>query len=80
MNNGNSKRNKTQSNIVPFSAKVEIDVPQTCSLILRTTECALSEIYEVNEDGTAMYRPAAGAEAFRSAMARYAHVSRITSL
>lgn len=59
-----------QSSIVPFSAKVEIDVPQTCSFILRTNECTLSEIYEVNEDGIAMYRPAAGAEAFSSAMAR----------
>ncbi|XP_069573252.1 apolipoprotein B-100-like [Brachyistius frenatus] len=52
------------------SCKVEIDVPQTCSLILRTTECSLSEIFGTDEELNPMYRPAAGAEAFRAAMAK----------
>uniref|UniRef100_A0A671W5P2 Vitellogenin domain-containing protein n=1 Tax=Sparus aurata TaxID=8175 RepID=A0A671W5P2_SPAAU len=50
------------------SCKVEVDVPQTCSFILRTTECSLSEISSVDEQGIPIYRPAAGAEAFKAAM------------
>ncbi|XP_062407569.1 apolipoprotein B-100-like [Sardina pilchardus] len=44
------------------SCKVEIDVPQTCSFILRTTECSLSELV----DG--VYRPSSETDAFRVAM------------
>uniref|UniRef100_A0A3Q3G180 Vitellogenin domain-containing protein n=1 Tax=Labrus bergylta TaxID=56723 RepID=A0A3Q3G180_9LABR len=50
------------------SCKVEVEVPQTCSFILRTTECSLSEIFDVDEAGNSLYRPAAGDEAFRDAM------------
>ncbi|XP_035534608.1 apolipoprotein B-100-like [Morone saxatilis] len=52
------------------SCKVEVDVPQTCSFILRTTECSLSEISGVDAEGNQVYRPADGAEAFRAAMAK----------
>ncbi|XP_040920076.1 apolipoprotein B-100-like [Toxotes jaculatrix] len=53
------------------SCKVEVDVPQTCSFILRTTECSLSEISGVDAEGNPVYRPAAGDQAFRVAMAKY---------
>uniref|UniRef100_A0A3B5BN20 Vitellogenin domain-containing protein n=1 Tax=Stegastes partitus TaxID=144197 RepID=A0A3B5BN20_9TELE len=46
------------------SCKVEIEVPQTCSFILRTTECSLNEV-AVADGGN---RPAAGTEAFKAAM------------
>ncbi|KAG7508735.1 apolipoprotein B-100-like [Solea senegalensis] len=52
------------------SCKVEVDVPQTCSFILRTTECSLSEISEVDAAGNPVYRAAARAEAFKAAMAK----------
>eukprot|EP00064_Thunnus_orientalis_P009740 superscaffoldBa00001255_g9766 len=52
------------------SCKVEVDVPQTCSFILRTTECSLSEIVDVDAEGNPMYRPADGATAFQAAMAK----------
>uniref|UniRef100_A0A8C4FGP8 Vitellogenin domain-containing protein n=1 Tax=Dicentrarchus labrax TaxID=13489 RepID=A0A8C4FGP8_DICLA len=52
------------------SCKVEVDVPQTCSFILRTTECSLSEISGVDAEGNQVYRPADGAEAFKAAMAK----------
>ncbi|XP_053300638.1 apolipoprotein B-100 [Pleuronectes platessa] len=58
--------NKSGSKV---SCMVEIDVPQTCSFILRTTECSLSEISHVDEQGHAVYTPAAGNEAFKAAMA-----------
>ncbi|XP_071777034.1 apolipoprotein B-100-like [Centroberyx gerrardi] len=52
------------------SCRVEIDVPQTCSFILRTTECSLTEIYDVDSAGNLASRPAAGAQAFKVAMAK----------
>ncbi|KAM7395254.1 hypothetical protein PAMA_006830 [Pampus argenteus] len=52
------------------SCKVEVDVPQTCSFILRTTECSLSEIIDVDAEGRPVYRPADGAKAFKDAMAK----------
>uniref|UniRef100_A0A673C6Z0 Vitellogenin domain-containing protein n=1 Tax=Sphaeramia orbicularis TaxID=375764 RepID=A0A673C6Z0_9TELE len=54
------------------SCKVEVDVPQTCSFIIRTTECSLNEIFSVDEAGNPVYRPAAGTNAFKAAMARNA--------
>ncbi|XP_029352750.1 apolipoprotein B-100-like [Echeneis naucrates] len=53
------------------SCKVEIDVPQTCSFILRTTECSLNEISGVDAEGNPVYRPAAQNNAFGLAMAKY---------
>ncbi|CAB1340530.1 unnamed protein product [Coregonus sp. 'balchen'] len=50
------------------TCKVEIDVPQTCSFILRTTECSLSEVIDVDAEGSPVFMPAAGAEAFQAAM------------
>ncbi|XP_041660813.1 apolipoprotein B-100-like [Cheilinus undulatus] len=52
------------------SCKVEVEVPQTCSFVLRTTECSLSEIFDIDDNGNMLYRPAAEAEAFRDSMAR----------
>ncbi|XP_068199369.1 apolipoprotein B-100-like [Antennarius striatus] len=53
-----------------ISCKVEVEVPQTCSFVLRTTECSLNEISGVDREGTLEYRPADGAMAFKSAMAK----------
>ncbi|TNN45216.1 Apolipoprotein B-100 [Liparis tanakae] len=53
-----------------ISCKVEIEVPQMCSFILRTTECSLSEIHGMDAEGNPMYRPAEGALAFQAAMAK----------
>uniref|UniRef100_A0AAZ1X7E0 Vitellogenin domain-containing protein n=1 Tax=Oreochromis aureus TaxID=47969 RepID=A0AAZ1X7E0_OREAU len=50
------------------SCTVEVDVPQTCSFILRTTECSLSEAVGIDDEGNPLYRPAAEAEAFKAAM------------
>ncbi|KAM8832925.1 apolipoprotein B-100-like [Spinachia spinachia] len=53
-----------------ISCKVEVEVPQTCSFILRTTECSLSEISGTDTEGHPVYRPAEGAQAFKDAMAK----------
>uniref|UniRef100_A0A3P9NLD5 Vitellogenin domain-containing protein n=1 Tax=Poecilia reticulata TaxID=8081 RepID=A0A3P9NLD5_POERE len=52
------------------SCTVEIDVPQTCRFIVRTTDCSLSEITDVDQEGNPVYRPAAGTEDFKAAMAK----------
>ncbi|ROL43503.1 Apolipoprotein B-100 [Anabarilius grahami] len=48
--------------------KVEIEVPRTCSYILRTTECALSEVIDVDAEGNPIFGPSAGADAFKAAV------------
>uniref|UniRef100_A0A3B3V3X4 Vitellogenin domain-containing protein n=1 Tax=Poecilia latipinna TaxID=48699 RepID=A0A3B3V3X4_9TELE len=52
------------------SCTVEIDVPQTCRFIVRTTDCSLSEITDVDQEGNPVIRPAAGSEDFKAAMAK----------
>ncbi|KAJ8269867.1 hypothetical protein GJAV_G00107700 [Gymnothorax javanicus] len=56
---------------MPPAVEVEIDVPQACSYILRTTECTLSEVSDVSAEGLPVYAPAAGADAFQAAMAKH---------
>uniref|UniRef100_A0A8C1G4P6 Apolipoprotein B-100-like n=1 Tax=Cyprinus carpio TaxID=7962 RepID=A0A8C1G4P6_CYPCA len=51
-----------------ISCQVEIEVPQTCSFVLRTTECVLSEVSVIDAQGQPVYKQAAGAEAFQLAM------------
>ncbi|XP_056122383.1 apolipoprotein B-100 [Rhinichthys klamathensis goyatoka] len=51
-----------------ISCQVEIEVPQTCSFVLHTTECILSEVSVIDAQGQPVYRQAAGAEAFQVAM------------
>ncbi|XP_048062837.1 apolipoprotein B-100-like [Megalobrama amblycephala] len=48
--------------------KVQIEVPRTCSYILRTTECALSEAIDVDAEGNPIFGSSAGADAFKAAM------------
>ncbi|KAM9798131.1 apolipoprotein B-100-like [Neosynchiropus ocellatus] len=54
------------------TCKVEIDVPRTCAFVMRTTDCSLSETFDVDSDGKLASRPAAGARAFKAAMAKNA--------
>ncbi|XP_030627114.1 apolipoprotein B-100 [Chanos chanos] len=50
------------------TCKVEIEVPQTCSFVLRTSECSLSEVVDVDAEGMPIYGPATDAQAFQTAM------------
>ncbi len=51
--------------------QVEIEVPRTCSYIVRTTECELSEVTDVDAEGKPIFGPSAGADAFKAAMEKY---------
>ncbi|XP_039521759.1 apolipoprotein B-100-like isoform X3 [Pimephales promelas] len=52
------------------SCKVEIAALGTCSYIVRTTDCTLSEVVDVDADGKPVFGAAAGAEDFKTAMER----------
>ncbi|CAL9691969.1 unnamed protein product [Knipowitschia caucasica] len=53
------------------SCKVEIDVPQACSFIVRTSGCALSEVESVNADGNVVFKTAASSDSFAAEMEKY---------
>ncbi|XP_028254055.1 apolipoprotein B-100-like [Parambassis ranga] len=50
---------------------VEIEVPQTCSFIVRTTGCTLSEVVDMDADGNSVFGPAPSSDAFAAEMERY---------
>ncbi|XP_077096389.1 apolipoprotein B-100-like [Siphateles boraxobius] len=52
------------------SCKVEIAAPGTCSYIVRTTDCTLSEVIDVDPDGKPVFGAASGSEDFKTAMER----------
>ncbi|KAM9798130.1 apolipoprotein Bb, tandem duplicate 1 [Neosynchiropus ocellatus] len=53
------------------TCKVEIEVPQTCSFIVRTTDCSLSEVVGMDPAGNPVFRPAPTSDAFAAEMKRY---------
>ncbi|KAM9339237.1 apolipoprotein B-100-like [Symphorus nematophorus] len=53
------------------SCKVEIEVPQTCSFIIRTTGCSLNEVVDMDQEGNPVFSPAPSSDAFAAEMERY---------
>ncbi|XP_034556005.1 apolipoprotein B-100-like [Notolabrus celidotus] len=53
------------------TCKVEIEVPQTCSFIVRTTGCSLSEVVDMDPEGNPVFSPAASSDAFAAEMEKY---------
>uniref|UniRef100_A0A672H2F2 Apolipoprotein B-100-like n=1 Tax=Salarias fasciatus TaxID=181472 RepID=A0A672H2F2_SALFA len=51
--------------------KVEIEVPQTCSFIFRTTGCSLSEVIDVDAEGNPVFGSTPTSNAFAAEMERY---------
>ncbi|KAJ8333052.1 hypothetical protein SKAU_G00419480 [Synaphobranchus kaupii] len=51
-----------------ITCKVELEVPQTCSFVLRTEGCVLSEVSVMDSEGLPVYGRAAGSDAFKAAM------------
>lgn len=54
-------------------SQVEIEVPQSCSFIVRTTGCRLSEVAGMDEDGNPAFKPAASSDAFAAEMEKCVH-------
>ncbi|XP_069578456.1 apolipoprotein B-100-like, partial [Brachyistius frenatus] len=51
--------------------KVGIEVPQTCSFIIRTTGCSLSEVVDLDPEGNPVFSPTPSSDAFAVEMERY---------
>lgn len=51
--------------------QVEIEVPQTCSFIVRTTGCSLSEVVNMDAEGNPVFGPAPSSDAFATEMEKY---------
>ncbi|KAK1875569.1 Apolipoprotein B-100 [Dissostichus eleginoides] len=60
-----------QANGPKATCKVSIEVPQTCSFIVRTTGCSLSEVVDMDTEGNPVFAPAASSDAFAAEMERY---------
>ncbi|ELV11105.1 Apolipoprotein B-100 [Tupaia chinensis] len=51
--------------------KVELEVPQLCSFILRTSQCTLKEVYGFNPEGKPLMKKTKNSEEFAAAMSRF---------
>ncbi|XP_034515741.1 apolipoprotein B-100 [Ailuropoda melanoleuca] len=54
-----------------INCKVELDVPQLCSFILRTSQCTLKEGYSFNPNGRPSLHKSKNSEEFAAAMSKY---------
>uniref|UniRef100_A0A8D1T8F5 Vitellogenin domain-containing protein n=1 Tax=Sus scrofa TaxID=9823 RepID=A0A8D1T8F5_PIG len=54
-----------------INCKVELEVPQLCSFILKTSHCSLKEVYGFNPEGKALLKKAKNSEEFAAAMSKY---------
>lgn len=54
-----------------INCKVELDVPQLCGFIMRTSQCTLKEVYGFNPEGKALMKKTKNSEEFAAAMSRY---------
>ncbi|NXY41420.1 APOB protein, partial [Ceuthmochares aereus] len=54
-----------------ITCKVELEVPQLCHFILRTTHCSLRETFGVDPEGRAVLKKSKNSEDFASAMSKH---------
>ncbi|XP_020823088.1 apolipoprotein B-100 [Phascolarctos cinereus] len=54
-----------------INCKVELEVPQLCSFILKMNRCTLKEVYGFDPDGKALLRKTKNSDEFAAAMSRY---------
>uniref|UniRef100_A0A8D2DWC7 Apolipoprotein B-100 n=1 Tax=Sciurus vulgaris TaxID=55149 RepID=A0A8D2DWC7_SCIVU len=57
--------------ITKINCKVELEVPQLCSFILKTNQCSLKEVYGFNPEGKALLKKTKNSEEFAAAMSKY---------
>ncbi|XP_006880780.1 PREDICTED: apolipoprotein B-100-like [Elephantulus edwardii] len=53
-----------------INCKVELEVPQPCIFILKTSQCTLKEMYVVNAEGKTVMKKTKNSDEFSAAMAR----------
>ncbi|XP_037384351.2 apolipoprotein B-100 [Talpa occidentalis] len=54
-----------------INCKVELEVPQPCSFILKISQCSLREVYSFNSEGKALLKKTKNSEEFAAAMSKY---------
>ncbi|XP_075840088.1 apolipoprotein B-100 [Microtus pennsylvanicus] len=54
-----------------INCKVELEVPQLCSFIMRTSQCTLKEVYGFNPEGKALMKKTKNSDEFAAAMSRF---------
>ncbi|XP_033618748.1 apolipoprotein B-100 [Fukomys damarensis] len=54
-----------------IGCKVELEVPQLCSFVLKTSQCTLKEVYGFNPEGKALLKKTKNSEDFAAAMSKY---------
>ncbi|XP_032149890.1 apolipoprotein B-100 [Sapajus apella] len=57
--------------VTRIDCKAELEVPQPCSFILKTSQCTLKEVYGFNPEGKALLKKTKNSEEFAAAMSRY---------
>lgn len=57
--------------VTKINCKVELEVPQLCSFILKTSQCTLKEVYGFNPEGKALLKKTKNSEEFAAAMSKY---------
>nr|KAF6428922.1 apolipoprotein B [Molossus molossus] len=58
------------ASVTKINCKVELEVPQLCSFILKTSQCTLKEVSGFTPEGKALLREAENSEEFSAAMSR----------
>ncbi|XP_035883588.1 apolipoprotein B-100 isoform X2 [Phyllostomus discolor] len=64
-------RTADSRSVTKINCKVELEVPQLCSFILRTSQCTLREVHGFTPEGRAMLKKARSSDEFSEAMSRY---------
>ncbi|KYO48892.1 apolipoprotein B-100 [Alligator mississippiensis] len=54
-----------------MNCKVELEVPQLCSFILKTSQCTLREVFGTDAEGKAMLKKSKNSDDFASAMSQH---------
>ncbi|XP_077167786.1 apolipoprotein B-100 [Paroedura picta] len=54
-----------------ISCKVELEVPQLCKFVLRTSQCSLREVSGVDHEGKALLKKSRHSDEFAAAMSQY---------
>uniref|UniRef100_G3VJ24 Apolipoprotein B n=1 Tax=Sarcophilus harrisii TaxID=9305 RepID=G3VJ24_SARHA len=54
-----------------ISCKVELEVPQPCSFVLKLSQCGLKEVYGFDPDGKALLKKTKNSDEFAAALSRY---------
>ncbi|XP_045436454.1 apolipoprotein B-100 isoform X1 [Pipistrellus kuhlii] len=57
--------------VTKINCKVELEVPQLCSFILKTSQCTLKEAYGFSPEGQALLKKSKSSEEFSAAMAKF---------